>query len=521
MVSFITLCDAYRVIAGNPIEESFESAEAPSPCFSIRKANDNPNEMVHGSEMSFSGNNSFRFSSYQPASDYNQYLISPLLEAEDSVTLRFRYCDLMYGNERLRVGYSVAGNSIDDFVWTDTLTTTGIMWKLFKRDYPSNTRFLAINYCSDYRYYAFVDSLQISVVASVDCQVPVITSVTEDTESITVCFDAEGSVEAYITDQSWNDNASGVTVAGNRYTFAGLQPNTEYTIGLRNHCTSGISSRWTTRRVLTSAENCPAPNGFVLEDNGYSTATFSWSGDAHAWEINLYNLSYDQTFRVTESPFTVTGLYNDITYHARIRSLCDGLPGSWCDTVITFSTLLCEPVSNLESQVIDVDSGVVLLTWQSQVGQYVLDYGLEHFTVGGGTTVSGITDEYYRLEGLIPGETYDYYVRAQCDESSYSIYSQRGVFTLSREGILEVRNDIEMLLYPNPATGTTTLSIGGVQEYLDIRVMDVCGRVVKSTQMFCPDGCKMQLSLGHLRSGVYFVHIAGQSVNRIEKLIVK
>lgn len=520
-VSFTTMCDAYTIAAGYPIQESFEAAEAPAPCFTLRSANGNPNAMVHSTEAAYAGGRSFRFSSNERTSDYSQYLISPLLNAQDSLTFRFRYSDMMFGQERLRVGYSISGSNPEDFTWTDTLTTNGIVWKLYKADFPSTTRFLAINYISNWRYYAFVDSLQISVVASADCQAPVIENITESTNSITVHFSASGTVEAYITDQAWNDRVSGVTVTGNSYTFTGLQPNTEYTIGLRSHCSSGISSHWATRTVVTSVENCPAPVDFSLVGTDYNSATFAWSGDAEAWEVNVYNTAHNISFTASESPFTATDLFSDVTYHARIRALCDGMPGNWCDTVITFTTALCEPVTDLESAVLDADSGRVLLTWRSDVGNYVLDYGEEHFSVGGGTTVTGITDERYQLTGLTPGLTYDYYVRAQCNDNTLSVYSERGTFTIRNQGIADVKAGLSAKLCPNPATGTTTLALSGVNGQMAVEVLDINGRTAQRSTLVCHEGCQMLLDLGALPQGVYFVRIAGPSVNMVEKLVVK
>ena len=519
-VYFTTLCNAYNVVAGSPISESFESPEAPAACFTMLSAEGNTNTMIHSTDMAYDGTASFRFCSNERSSNYNQYLISPLLHSVDSLTFRFRYSDRMYGQEKLRVGYSVSGNSPDDFIWTDTLTTNGIVWKLFKTDFPANTRFLAINYCSNWRYYAFVDSLQISVVASADCQAPVITRVSETDNSITVNFSASGSVEAYITDQPWNDNVNGVTVSGESHTFEGLQPNTSYVIGLRNHCNSGIISHWTTCEVITATENCPAPTDFELAATDFSSATFNWTADSGTWEINVFNTFYNNSFTVTQSPFTISGLYSDVTYNARIRSLCDGMPGEWCDTLIAFTTVRCEPVTQPESYVLDPDSGIVLLTWHSSVGNYELSYGLEHFDIGSGTVITGITNERYRLTGLTPGETYDFYIRAQCNESVLSTYSERGTFTVASQGIGQTDAAVSVMLHPNPATHQVTLSLSGIDQQLTVDVVDITGRAVMRHTMSGADS-NLTLDISPLPAGFYFVRIAGPSFSTVQKLIVQ
>ena len=520
-VNFTTLCDAYTVETGAPIEESFESAEFPATCFTVLKAPGNPNSMSHSTNRAYAGSASFCFSSYNRTSDYNQYLISPMLNSADSITFRFRYSDMMYGQEKMRVGYSVTGNSPEDFVWTDTLTTNGITWKLFSRDFPSSAKFLAINYCSDWRYYAFVDSLRIGVVASADCQAPIIANLSEESDRIVVDFIAGGTVEAYITDQAWNDNVTGVTVSGTQHIFSGLQPNTMYTIGLRNHCASGINSHWTTQQVVTASEGCPAPTDFALDQEGYTSATFSWNGNGSAWEINVFNLIYNRSFTVTQSPFTVEGLDPGVTYRAKIRTLCDGMPGNWSQNIITFTTATCEPVWDVESEILDRERGVVMIRWQGQGGPYQLQYGYQHFGTDDGTSVDGITDNFYRIEGLDPEEDYDVYVRTQCAENSFSIWSNRCTITFNTTAIDRTQEGPSAYLYPNPAKESVTLTLAGVNDHLTVQVMDMAGRTVMQLPAQCHEGCNIPLQLKGLRQGMYFVQISGSQVHIVKKLIVR
>ena len=520
-IRFSTLCETYTIAPGYTVEESFEENEAPARCFSLLQSDGNPNEMIHSTERAFVGNRSFRFSSYYPSSNYNQILVSPPLSSADSIYLRFRYSDQLYGGEQLRVGYSLTGNGPEDFVWTDTLTTSGIIWKRYNSDFPVGTRFVAINYCSQLRYYAYVDSLYIGVVPSADCQAPNITHITESAESIAVDFVATGSVEAYITTSPWSDNVNGVTVSGSRHTFRGLQPNTEYTIGLRSHCSGGISSHWTTRRVTTSTEGCPAPTTFVLDDVGYSTATFSWNGAADSWELHVMGDDFDQWYTAEEMPFVVTGLPTGGSFNARIRSLCDGRTGEWCDSVIVFSTLGCAPVSGLESHVVSVENGVVDILWQGSADSYVLEYGVEHFPAGEGTAVHNITTPHYRLTGLQQGVAYDYYVKSQCDSTTSSPWSERGRFVVSNEGVDTPQEGVGAQLFPNPATGSTLLELTGVQGKVEVDVIDLHGRVLQQKVVKCGENCRVRLELGKIPQGAYFVRIVSGKMNIVRKLVVR
>ena len=85
--TFTTSCLATTISQENAIEEDFESPEAPATCFTMLKAdNSSINEMTHSTQHAFSGYRSFCFSSFYTATDYNQYLISPLLESATATT---------------------------------------------------------------------------------------------------------------------------------------------------------------------------------------------------------------------------------------------------------------------------------------------------------------------------------------------------------------------------------------------------------------------------------------------------
>ncbi len=521
IITFSMQCDTYTIAPGLTVDESFEEGDAPARCFTLIQSDDNPNTMIHTNEKAFSGGRSFRFSSYLSSPDYNQYLVSPPLASADSISLRFRYSDMMYGQETLRVGYSLTGNSPDDFVWTDTLTTSGILWQRYQGSFPSGTRFVAINYCSQLRFYAYVDSLRISVVPSADCPAPTIVSVTESADSVTVEFDAYGTVEAYITSQPWNDNVNGVTVTGNRYTFRGLTPNTDYTIGLRSHCANGIGSHWTTRQVTTATNGCPPPQEFSLVEVHYTEAVFSWEGGSGPWELNVYGPDFNQSYEAEASPFTVTGLQQGVDYHARIRSLCNGLPGAWYEQVRYFTTTSCAVVNHLLSRVVDENSGVVELQWEGNGTSYVLEYGEEHYLPGEGITVSDIAVPHYRLEGLRPGVAYDYYVKAQCDENAFSLWSERGHFVVSMLDIKDADGDFAANLFPNPATGVTVLELSGVQGGVDVELVNLSGQTVLRRSAECNGDCRIQIELGKLPKGAYFVRLTGSRINAVKKLIVK
>ena len=523
LVLFTTTCVPVTITPSTPIEEDFESPTAPANCFTMVYADPNPtNLMQHDQSAAWSGTRCFSFSSYHSSLDYRQTLISPAFNANDSIRLRFRYSDMMFGNETMRVGYSTSGNAPQDFVWTDTIVTAGTPWKLYENDFPPTAHYVAIDYMSVFRYNAYIDSLKISVVPTADCLTPTIVNIDEGPVSITVQLNGVSNLEVRITDGAWSDGLNG-TVVGNvqEYTFDGLTPNTQYTIGFRNRCNNGLQSDWEVRNIRTATVGCPAPEGFELTDANYRSATFDWSddGDANVWEINIFNTGFNQTYTTTEHPFTVEGLAQDISYSAKIRSVCYGAPGQWSPTV-SFRTPSCDTVSNITFETTrHGEYTEVTLYWEGDAESYEIEYGPEHFSAGTGTTVTGIRETEYHIDSIPSDMSYDIFIRSHCAAGVYSIWSQ--AIEIPAVGIETTNGSPIVKVYPNPATDRTSISLSGIDGKVRLMMADINGRIVYKSTFYCEGDCTKTLDLGTISKGIYFVQIGTTASSTVTKIVVR
>lgn len=107
-----------------------------------------------------SGSYSFAFSSYSSADNYHQYLISPKLQADNPLHLKFYYKRHQYGTEDFAVKYSTTGKNPSDF--TNTLCTqhvTSSGYQCCDLLVPYGAKYVAIDYYSDFQYYLYVDDI--------------------------------------------------------------------------------------------------------------------------------------------------------------------------------------------------------------------------------------------------------------------------------------------------------------------------------------------------------------------------
>ena len=139
------------------------------------------------------------FSSFSSATDYNQYLITPELPANAGLDISFDYAQgsSSSSGEVFRVGYSTTTSDLAEFTWGDEIVTVDTDIHEYIDVLPANTKFVAINYYSDYQYYLAVDNISISEIQLEDPTIAEIDVYTE-VEDANVCL---GALESEALDQ--------------------------------------------------------------------------------------------------------------------------------------------------------------------------------------------------------------------------------------------------------------------------------------------------------------------------------
>ncbi|MBQ9312335.1 MAG: choice-of-anchor J domain-containing protein [Bacteroidales bacterium] len=155
--------------------------------------------------------------------------------------------------------------------------------------------------------------------------------------------------------------------------------------------------------------------------------------------------------------------------------------GEECDTIYTI-TLIVRPEN----------TKTINLTINSDELPY--QFGTQSLTTGG-TFTENFTDE------------------NGCDSTV--------VLTLTvNSSINDVENGINVMLYPNPTTEDAMLRVEGINSDATIYVTDVQGRTIKETKLAQGEQ-EVRIETSTLASGVYYIRIVTDTINRTEKLIKK
>lgn len=303
-----------------PISESFESIEgtvlAPNAteyCWSAIKANteDSQNDIVNSNDYAYTGTQSFRFSSskYNAQHMYDQYLITPILNASNPMLVMFNYANAsVLKDETFRVGYSTTGNDINDFTWeADIVNTANTDWQLYRNtNVPANVKYVAIHYKSQYKAFLYIDNFQIMEAPS--CLFPVSLHATStSTNQADITWTAGGS------ETSWEmvygeaplvvETATATTVNTLGTTINGLTANTHYQVALRAICGSSYSSWSEPLDFWTTTTPATVPYTQTFEDN---------DADRENWV--LFNGDEPNYFMYGNIPGSTTGKALMITH---------------------------------------------------------------------------------------------------------------------------------------------------------------------------------------------------------------
>lgn len=147
----------------------------------------------------------------------------------------------------------------------------------------------------------------------------------------------------------------------------------------------------------------------------------------------------------------------------------------------------------------------------SYLSNIQFEYGL---TENYGSTINGSPNFVYGygtntitafLENLLPNEIYYYRLKATSNNTViYSNKFQLKTGTLNRVDFIE--NNAKILLYPNPATNETNITISGLKDAIKIMLIDISGKIIMT--QYNPNTEKyFKFNLSDKSKGIYFIRI--------------
>jgi len=236
--------------------------------------------------------------------------------------------------------------------------------------------------------------------------------------------------------------------------------------------------------------------------------TLNWDAStaAQSWIIEYGYAGFSQgagtTVYSNYNTYVISGLEDESTYDFYVKAVCGDNWNSESWTRVS-ATTLSAPDENFTVTATPADPSMGTVT------------GSGTYALGQTCTLTATPNAGFQFESWSNGETsnpYSFVVTADV--------TLQAIFT-PLEGIDPVASDATCTLFPNPASGSTTVSISGVSGAVRISVVDINGRTVSTETLQCGDDCQKTLQLEGLTQGTYFVIVTGESLNIVKKLIVR
>lgn len=145
-----------------PFTEGFEGS---IDCWTMVSADASNDDKfgVYQDASAYAGSYDFRFSSFNSASDYNQYLITPELQLSANANYMLSFYYKAYtSSDYFRVSYSTTTNDVTSFTQIADYQTVSETWTEATVALPAGTKYVAINYYGDYAFYLYVDNISIT-----------------------------------------------------------------------------------------------------------------------------------------------------------------------------------------------------------------------------------------------------------------------------------------------------------------------------------------------------------------------
>ena len=459
-------------------------------------------------------------------------LVSPVMSITEGAYMTFAHIQAAWGVDQDTLGVYYRTSESSDWVYIFSYTNNITNWVVdsLALPNPSNTYQIGFMAFDNYGYGVAIDKV---TVYSDGCPAPLLDTVAVTYNSIDVAWSGAGdNYEVSYKTLFDADYCAPISVTGTSYSFSHLMPATQYSVRVRLLCDEENASDWVAMDVVTDELPCPTPTNLHQTELTYTSVTLDWTngGEEELWVVKVFNGRIGEILDTVDThPVTIEGLASGEGYFATVQSACgSNLEGfsSWSDT-INFTTADCVPVVNLACGTVTEEE--VLISWNSNGSEssWLIEYGTPGFGQGEalGSVVTETNTYALSLAGLAPNTDYEVYVYAQCAEGISSIPTGPAAFRTGNIGIPQLNNSTnqQINLYPNPASGSFTISISSQllahSSQLNIEIVDMNGRKVMRSVM---EGAgEKEIAIEGLAQGAYFVRIYGEEINSIRKLIVR
>ena len=314
----------------------------------------------------------------------------------------------------------------------------------------------------------------------------------------------------------YNDTITASICLGSTYALNGFNESTAgfYTQHLytKKGCDSIVNLSLIVNPTYATSFNATICQGETYTQNGFNqslTGTYTANlqtakgcDSIVTLHLNVYpSFSKTITAEICKgNSYTLNG-FNESTTGTFTQSL-HTIKG--CDSIIVLNLKVNE-VAEPTSLALNNIKDYFKLSWQGNSERYIIYRDNDSIFV--------TTTKIFKDTNVVNGVAYCYQVKAlegDCESEKVEVCQ---VF-IGLDDII-INNAVSITLYPNPASGSTTLKAEGLTKVVDVFIYDITGRYLKTYKLE-PNQKELNIDLTGLAKGIYQIKV----FNQTKKLIV-
>lgn len=222
-------------------------------------------------------------------------------------------------------------------------------------------------------------------------------TVSASSNSVTISWPAVAGATSY--DLLFNGEVYRVTTTSK--TIYGLVPGTSYSYAIRSNNADGTSAYSATKTIKTILTAPAVPTG-ISATSTTNSVTIQWSSVQGATSYDV--MFAGQTYRVSSTSKTITGLAHSTTYHYSVRANNSSGSSSYSMSKAVTTQLGMPSAPTIVTASSTADT--VTVSWSAVAGAASYDVLFNG-------TVYNVTSLSKTITGLIPSTNYNYCVRAK------------------------------------------------------------------------------------------------------------
>ncbi len=93
---------------------------------------------------------------------------------------------------------------------------------------------------------------------------------------------------------------------------------------------------------------------------------------------------------------------------------------------------------------------------------------------------------------------------------------------VSPVGVDEIESNVTYQIYPNPTNGVVTISINGINDDLDLQIINLQGKIIRASKLTNDTPSFTQdIDLSKYAKGIYYIKLTNKNFTKVEKLVVQ